>query len=891
MANQVKTVFSVDTGKAIRAIDEYEKRLRLVASLESKIGSGAGSASASRSRALPQQDEHVRAFKAAEKDAAKQTKILEQEAAKAEKIRARELKAAEKDAARYAKERERMERELTKQIERETRHRERIQEKEQQRRHNDMLASLGGPNSPGGAQGGFWGSVATQLGVTPSTIAGVTAATAAWVGLSVAVSKVSEYYKELSDRAIGVERSNRLLTSSAREAGVGFGDLTKLNRRFGEMTGVSNVEAAQTTAMIARLASNAGLRGAANVEKLQKAFADLGASRGIAGRDLQDLMGSILSGQDEGLNRLGIADPGQLQAAYAKKIGKTTDALTQQEKVLASLLAIYDKANDNVGAADKRMAGLEGSVVNVSKAWEDLSNTVSSSFLNSDKFQNLLRQITAVLKFVAPAGQSIKEKAAGGEPVTSGDKLAGLIPSFGDTLIGAGQKVVLTRAAGAVGGPIGAAAAGLTSMAVELYDRKVKNDLAALEGENKKIYEAVKQRYGDFVAELTKYNGERKAALDTEIKEETAKNALLVSQQQNYYAVREAQATQFLALNKQQELEQVREVGRLRIEQASAQYQAASEFYQKQIKDLEELASLVDEKGNPIDPEAQKKLDEVRRTSVIELDKLSTQMELNRIDALKQQLELQRQIAEEVKSVITGAAAERNPFVTIFENAYQALKKVASLTKELGADVRDMAIGSVQTQALRAYENAVMGSALGAYNLNAQAQDFRSGINLQALNPQQQRFREARMLRGQLQAIGAFESVPLSPTFEPDVPANQRKAVEAAYAERMRAYETKQAERDRKIIELTQGLNPARLDRETRDLAASAREREAARTADQEREARNLFKSLQGIIGQDGIKVQLGSGEQVVRIVNEAPGSATVTQRPTPGAVSSRYGN
>ena len=232
--------------------------------------------------------------------------------------------------------------------------------------------------------------------------------------------------------------------------------------------------------------------------------------------------------------------------------------------------------------------------------------------------------------------------------------------------------------------------------------------------------------------------------------------------------------------------------------------------------------------------------------------------------AEQERLEKLRNQIRQVRDLISGFGAQQNPFVKIFEDAAKSIQRVIELTRGLGSDVRSAALRAAQAGNLRAYQDAVLGNALQEYNLRSSAADFRSGIDLEGLTPQQAEMRRMEQLRGQLRSIGAlggYSFAGLSPAV------------------------------DSQVVQLTQGLNPASLESDIRELAGAAREREAARLSEQEREARDTFKNLNRILSADGIKVVLGSGEQLVRIVNEAPDSATVTTRPSQSATNGRYSN
>lgn len=834
MANQVKTVFSVDTGAAIRAIDAYEKRLRLVTDLESKIG--AKTASSARTASAGSGQDQA-------------------------------MKAAMADIAKMQRERERMSREATRAVERDAKAQANAQVREAKRSADAMIAELKRVQSAArpagqsfGAGGGFLGQVADQMGVSPAMIASFTAAGAAVTALAAAGTKLIDFYSQAADRASAVVRANRLLESSSREIGLSFASVAAANRRFAADTGLSTRESAQATSMIARLAANAGMRTEADLNRLSGAFADLGAARGIAGQDLQNLMGTILSGQDEGLNRLGIADPGQLQKAYAASIGTTVDKLTQQQKVTAAVNAVLEKSALYTGAAAERMNSLEGALANATSAWSNFADAVSRSMTDNPTFRALLTNAAGVLRFFTgtSAIDKIREDVSAGRQISDRQRNAASQMSGGEVATAGLLASLFPPAA--------------LAMITDPYARQVGVETAILDAQTKRN-NTITQNAEE---ETKRREAARKAALSASLSIKEQDYAMLLEADRAYYARREALLTAFGARNKQEELEQARETARIRQESIQSQIQIIQRAYDAQIGALA--------------PEDAAKARELADKRDLEVLKQRGQLELAQIDALARQRDLQRQIADELKGMIVDAVGQRNPFVAVFDGAYQALTKVAALTKEVGAELRQIALESVQKQALSAYENVRVSSALQAFNLTSSAADFRSGINLDALSPRQAERRRLRLLRGQLEAIGAFEAAPTMQALPTSATSAQRRAAEENFRRAQQAYEARRASLDRQVIDLTQGVNPARLDRETRDLAAGAREREAGRVADQEREARALFKSLQGIINPDGIRVVLGSGEQIVRIIDESD-RATVERRPNANSVGNRYGN
>lgn len=291
----------------------------------------------------------------------------------------RSMRAVEADIRKYQNDREKFERDLTRLTERETRNRERAQltalrryEQEMKRvfREEERLQQERASRAASFRQGAAGFIVGGAVG------AGYLA-------------------QRAIQNTVEQARAQRLLAASATEAGLAQGTLAQKNREFAESVGLSTRAAAETTAQITRLATNTG--NVQQLDRLLKAFADLGAARGIAGNDLNSLIGTILSGQDEGLNRLGIADPGQLYRAYAEGVGKTVEQLTQAEKVQAAVNAVLEKSAIFTGAAEARMNSLEGQAAKSTAAWENFTDALSATFTTSGPVTDFLNEASRLL--------------------------------------------------------------------------------------------------------------------------------------------------------------------------------------------------------------------------------------------------------------------------------------------------------------------------------------------------------------------------------------------------------------------------------------------------------------------------------------------------------------
>jgi hypothetical protein len=89
----------------------------------------------------------------------------------------------------------------------------------------------------------------------------------------------------------------------------------------------------------------------------------------------------------------------------------------------------------------------------------------------------------------------------------------------------------------------------------------------------------------------------------------------------------------------------------------------------------------------------------------------------------------------------------------------------------------------------------------------------------------------------------------------------------------------KQRMRDQAIIDLTRGIDPSQLSQDQRDLAASARNREAGRLEKDATAQQDLIKNLSEAIKSGAI----------IHIVNDAPNNAKVTTGGTAASVQNRY--
>ena len=206
--------------------------------------------------------------------------------------------------------------------------------------------------------------------------------------------------------------SNRQLEFSATQAGLSYTRAAAAAEDFGKRVGASNTEAARTFSDLIRLADRAGRP--QDIELIGRRFADLAAARGLKGAELSNLIGTILSGQDEGLNRLGLPDPSKLYAQYAASIGKTAESLTEMEKAQAALNGVMAKGAEAEGEAEKRLRSTAGQLDTTAAAYENLKTQVGDAITTSVEFRNLLDTISAALGSVVTSHAEARRELAKG---------------------------------------------------------------------------------------------------------------------------------------------------------------------------------------------------------------------------------------------------------------------------------------------------------------------------------------------------------------------------------------------------------------------------------------------------------------------------------------------
>ena len=323
----------------------------------------------------------------------------------------------------------------------------------------------------------------------------------------------------------------------------------------------------------------------------------------------------------------------------------------------------------------------------------------------------------------------------------------------------------------------------------------------------------------------------------------------------------------------------------------------------------------------------------------------AAEFEKKQAEAFAASVKSGRDRVEELQKTAGGLFADlfakrgaSNPFVSVFSEAEAAITRARKETAGLTDDLRAQALQLTENQNANALFSARLDNSLRAGDLTADARRFRTAgrsvaeqarADLFATQAMEKFRRETaeglfrnpdnlnifrsgtsaktglelfNFQRQQEQAGGLFRN----PEFDDEI--RRRIAREADARDEVSASERLQkqldivrdanptndfqrAEIDRKIIALTQGLNPAELSDSQRNAAAGAREREAGRLIGAEAEAKKdraealtLQKSIDKNIAALLEKANTEGLQGIIRIINDAEDNAAVElgKRPTP---------
>jgi hypothetical protein len=154
------------------------------------------------------------------------------------------------------------------------------------------------------------------------------------------------------------------LDAAAKITGVSITDLEAQVQQAKTTFQLGSTSAVDLTVATNKFAKAAGDTSLAS--RLMAAALDLGAAQGLKATQMAEGLTSALAGNDEFLNKLGLANPSQLWKDYAQAVGLSASKLTEQQQKFAVLNAIMEAGN--------KVTGTYSSYLETSAGKQDLLN-------------------------------------------------------------------------------------------------------------------------------------------------------------------------------------------------------------------------------------------------------------------------------------------------------------------------------------------------------------------------------------------------------------------------------------------------------------------------------------------------------------------------------------
>lgn len=220
-----------------------------------------------------------------------------------------------------------------------------------------------------GERGGRRFGDGLERGATPG-IRGLTRAVQAFLGLEVVqfigrqVRRGVDVLRDSLTTARDLIQSNLRLAATTRLYGVEQATLVDLVQRGRTELQLSAGVANELARNVGKLAGAAGQATRSN--ELYAAALDLGAANGLQAVEVAQALDNAFRAQDEGLNKLGLADPSGLYKEFAAEIGKSADALTEVEKKQAIVNGIIEAGARVQGEYSRQIQGSLGQL----NAWD-----------------------------------------------------------------------------------------------------------------------------------------------------------------------------------------------------------------------------------------------------------------------------------------------------------------------------------------------------------------------------------------------------------------------------------------------------------------------------------------------------------------------------------------
>lgn len=773
-----------------------------------------------------------------------------------------------------------------------------------ERRHRQFLQTIRNQGrGSGGSGGGFLGGAADGLGA--GNLAGAAIGTAVGAGLVKFTNDAIAAAKE-------AENAQAVLRAGAKETGQAFDELAAKAENFGRRVNLSNTEAQKTYAQLLNFANAAGRTD--KLDEFQKRFADLAAAKGINASQLGDISRQLNALTDEATDKLLNANPSAFYDKFAASIGKTADQLSDAEKRAAVFDEVLRKGAIFDGEADKRLNSFGGEIDAARKKLDDFTASAGEA----------TKPVIGLT--LAVAGLFGSDGAAAGATAQGFNKFfenAGLLKTV---LIPVKIAVdFVDNASRAIFGKIFPDQAG-TIQADQESNARVNAAVEFLRSSDAEI----KAAQADPRANMRNFALSRVNLADG-----------FNSQADREKAINEAvtEADKDFAEMKKRFERSIKSGGSQRF--SFAEFTANRGLFSKEDQEkfvegfskasADAFAAATQKAGDGVRELRRILADAVKSPELQggDFDRVSASINQaieKSITAAKQRIDAVRASARELFSELTAQAGGDNPFVRHFDDAAAAIERTDKATQGLSESLRTQARQMTETANANALFATRLSEAMKASDLRADAAAFRAGNDAgdPRLKASVERFRRefesglhrnpanlaiARAGRTGVDALASFDlqrEIEMSGGMfrNPDADRQLRDRIAAAAGpssvneriDRQLAViaslrpenEQQRREADRAIIALTQGQTG--LTDAANNEAAAAREREALRIEQGERDARQretnrdtVFKNIETDIGKLTKIAESEGLTGTIRIIDQTNGGVDVelSNRPT----------
>jgi hypothetical protein len=239
-----------------------------------------------------------------------------------------------------------------------------------EKRHTEFLRRYKQRNSSavlGGQGNDFTDALRNSVGIPLATGIGTAAGAALGAGVVIGL-------KSSLDASVAADRGQRLLNATVKETGIAYKTLADQADAFAKDTVQSTGQAREVFAQIVNFANAAGRSD--KIEEFRKKFADLAAAKGINASQLGDISRQLNALTDEATDKLLNANPSAFYDKFAASIGKTADQLTDAEKRAAVFDEVLRKGAIFNGEAANNVHSTAGEVAQLSANIENIKTKI-----------------------------------------------------------------------------------------------------------------------------------------------------------------------------------------------------------------------------------------------------------------------------------------------------------------------------------------------------------------------------------------------------------------------------------------------------------------------------------------------------------------------------------